>query len=126
MTSQENGTTWKTYYDLKSLKRKRDGIVEIWLKQVPLLKTQGDKENVRRAIIKNRKLNKLATNGYERYRYTTTLIAIDCNRKWGRTISTKDHDESGGLLGTDTMEEVPWAPIIKGSMPALFLSAVCN
>ena len=122
---EDDGIEWETYYDVSSIKR-TSGVIAVWLKQLPVFKTEEQKQKLIRSTIQNRELNKMPTKGYEKLAYAQMLVEIDCNAKSGRNVALKDFDESGTLLGSDTKEGVPFAPVRDGSLAGLLLKAVCN
>ena len=126
VTSEDHNQVWKTYYDVKNIKRKSEGTIEVWLKQVPITKTEEERQRIIRSIIKNRELNEMPIKGYGKFAYSLTLIEFDCSKKVGRRVSIKDYNEAGELLGTDTIEGVPFAPVPEGSMAGVVLEAVCK
>jgi len=122
---EDDGLEWETYYDVNSIKR-TTGVVTVWLKQLPVFKTEEQKQKLIHSTIENRGLNKMDTKGYEKFAYSQMLVEIDCNGKSGRNVSIKDFDERGTLLGSDTKQGVPFAPVRDGSLAGLLLKAVCN
>jgi hypothetical protein len=126
VTSEDDNQTWKTYYDAASIDHRSAAMVRVWLKQVPITKTEADRQRFITSIIQNRKLNKMCVNGYTRFAYSLTLLEFDCAEKQGRSISIKDYDRAERLLGSDTIEGVPFAPVLKGSMSGFVLEAACK
>src|SRR2546428_2689942 len=107
--SEDDNEVWETYYQTNTIKRKPDSRVEVWLKQVPIAETTEEKQRIIQSTIKNRELNKMPTQGYDKFAYSLMLVEIDCSSKAGRNVSIKDFDETGKLLGADTIEGVPFA-----------------
>jgi len=59
--------TWKTYLDVKSIRRRSTGIVQVWLKQIPVYRDDQEKEKVIRGVIQNREYNQMPVRGYEQF-----------------------------------------------------------
>jgi hypothetical protein len=126
VTSEDDNQVWKTYCDLKRIKQTVEGTVEVWLKQVPITKTGKERRKLIHSIIENRTLNKIPINGYEKFAYSLTLIEFDCGKNLARSVSIEDYDETAKLLGSDTIEGVPFAPVREGSATGVILEAVCK
>jgi hypothetical protein len=125
VTSEDDNQVWETYYDAKSAKRTAEGTIKVWLKQVPITKTEEERQRIIRSIIQNRKLNRMSIGGYEKFAYSLTLIEFDCSEKVGRDVSFSDYNESDKLLGSNTLpEQIPFAPV--GSIARSVLNAVCK
>ena len=125
ITSEDDHQVFETYYDSKSVKRTAEGTIRVWLKQVPITKTEEERQRIIRSIIQNRKLNRMSIGGYEKFAYSLILIEFDCSEKVGRSISISDYDETDKLLGSNTLpEQIPFAPV--GSIARSVLTAVCK
>jgi surface-adhesin protein E len=123
---EDDRDTFETYYDAASIERSQQGIVRVWLKQIPVTPNAAERQRIVSAIIRNRKLNKMSTDGYEKYAYTLTLFEFDCSGRKGRGVSIKDYDEAEKLLGSDTKEGSSFAPVLEGSSSEVILKAVCK
>lgn len=127
VTSEDDNQVWETYYDAKSAKRTAEGTIKVWLKQVPITKTEGERQRVISSIIENRKLNRMSITGYEKFGYSLTLIEFDCAKNVGRSVSIRDYNESEKPLSSNTLpEQIPFAPVTEGSMARIVLNAVCK
>ena len=126
VTSEDHNKTWKTYYDASNIERKVGGIVRVWLKQLPVTKTEAEKQRIVNAMIQNRKLNNMSSKGYEKFAYSLTLVEFDCVGRQGRSVAIRDFDQSEKLLGSDAKEDFPFAPVREGSMSEVILEAVCK
>jgi hypothetical protein len=125
-TLEDDRDAWKTYYDTANIERQEQGTVRAWLKQIPVTKTDAERRRIVSGIIDNRKLNRMSTEGYDKFAFTLTLIEFDCSGRRGRSIAIKDYDQSGKLLGKDTKEGIPFAPVLKDSSSEVILEAVCK
>ena len=123
---EDDRDTFETYYDAANIERSPQGMVRVWLKQIPVTHNATEKQRIVNAIISNRKLNKMNTEGYDKYAYTLTLFEFDCSGRKARGISIKDYDEAEKLLSTDTKEGSPFAPVVEGSSSEVVLKAVCR
>jgi hypothetical protein len=127
ITSEDDNQVWETYYDSKSTERTGEGTIKVWLKQVPITKSEKERQRVIHSIIENRKINRMSINGYEKFVYSLTLIEFDCKKKVGRSVSIRDYNESDKVVGSDTLpEQIPFAPVTEGSMARIVLNAVCK
>lgn len=126
-TSEDDKHVWDTYYDSKNTEQTAEGKIRVWLKQMPITKTEDERQRVINSIIQNRKLNRMPIMGYEKFAYSLTLREFDCRRKAEREVSIRDYDESGKLLGSKTLpEQIPFGPVTEGSMALTVLDAVCK
>jgi hypothetical protein len=127
ITSEDDNQVWETYYDSKSTERTAKGTIKVWLKQMPITKTEEERQRVVSSIIQNRKLNRMSISGYDKFAYSLTSIEFDCSKKAGRSVSIRDYDDSDKLLGSNTLPaQVPFAPVPEGSMARIVLNAVCK
>lgn len=125
-TLEDDRDSWKTYYDAANIERQDKGIVQVWLKQIPLTKDEVERRRIVSGIIENRKVNKMSVKGYEKFAYTLTSVEFDCAARKARRVSIKDYDRDEKLLGSDTLAGVPFAPVPEHSLPGLILAAVCK
>ena len=122
---EDDRDTFKAYYDAANLYREKVGSVLVWLKVVPITKTEAERRRFVAGIIDNRKL-RMSVSGYERYAYTLSVEEFDCVGRRARSISIEDYDETEKLLGSSTLEDLPFAPATKGSMAEFILKTVCK
>ena len=125
-TSEDDRDSWKTYYDAANIESQDKGIVRVWLKQIPITRNVAERQRIVSGIIQNRKLNNMSIKGYEEFAYTLTLVEFDCSGRKARSTSIKDFDRAEKLLGSDTKDGLPFAPVLEKSMPELILKAVCK
>ena len=125
-TLEDDRDSWKTYYDAANIERQDKGMVQVWLKQIPLTKDDVERKRIVSGIIQNRKVNHMSVKGYEKFAYTLTLVEFDCAGRKARSTSIKDYDQAEKLLGSDTLVGVPFAPVPEHSMPEIILEAVCK
>jgi len=126
VTSEDDQSTWKTYYDAANIEHPSKNIVRVWLKQMPVATTNAEKQRMISAIIENRKDNEMRTDGYEKFAYSLTLVEFDCAGRQGRSMAIKDYDQSEKLLGSDTKDGVPFAPVREHSMSEAIMEAACK
>jgi hypothetical protein len=126
-TSEDDNQIFETYYDSKNTKRTAEGTITVSLKQMPITKTEEQRQRVIHSVIQNRKLNRMSITGYERFAYSLTLIEFDCSKRVGRSVSFRDYDESDKLLGSNALpEQIPFSPVVQGSMVRIVFDAVCK
>ena len=125
-TLEDDRDSWKTYYDTANIDRQDKGFVRVWLKQVPITKTETDRKRIVSGIIENRKLNEMSVKGYEEFAYSLTLVEFDCSGRKGRKTAIKDYDRAEKLLGSDRKEGFSFAPVPEESLPGIIMKAVCK
>ena len=126
VTSEDDSSTWKTYYDAVNIEHQANNIVRVWLKQMPVTKTDAEMQRIISAIIANRKVNEMSTSGYEKFAYSLTLVEFDCAGRKGRSTAIKDYDQSEKPLSSDTREDAPFAPVVEHSMSEVVMKAACK
>jgi hypothetical protein len=125
-TAEDDGEVWKTFYDSKNINRKSNGNVEVWLKQEPVTQTASERQRIVDGLIQNRKMNNMPTKGYDRFAYSLTLVEFDCKKKEGRNPSIRDYNVADELLATQTILDIPFAPVREKSLSRIILDAVCK
>lgn len=125
-TLEDDRDSWKTYYDAANIERHDKGLVQVWLKQIPVTKDETERQRIVSGIIENRKVNNMSVEGYEKFAYTLTSVEFDCVGRKARSVSIKDYDSAEKLLGSDTKIGIPFAPVREHSMPEIILEAVCK
>ena len=127
-TAEDNDQKWKNFYDTKSIKREPKGMVQVWTKQVPVIRNADDKQKWIQGLAANRKLNGMPTEGYDAYAYTLTLVELNCQKKEARDITTKDYNSADHLLGQQTIlkNKYSFAAVGEGSVSRIMLDAVCK
>ena len=125
-TLEDDRDSWKTYYDAANIEHQDKGIVQVWLKQIPVTKDAAERRRIVSGIIENRKLNNMNVKGYEKFAYSLTSVEFDCSARKARSVSIKDYDREEKLLGRDTKVGIPFAPVPEHSLPGLILEAVCK
>ena len=126
LSSEDDRDTWKTYYDAANIERLPQGLVRVWLKQIPVTKNDAERQRIVNALIANRKINNMKTEGYDKFAYSLTLVEFDCSGRKGRSIAIKDYDQAQKELSSDAREEAPFAPVPAGSMSAVVMEAACK
>jgi surface-adhesin protein E len=126
VTTDTHENTWKTYLDVKSIRRMPKGIVQLWLKQIPIYSDDEERKKVISGVIQNREYNQMPIRGYEQFAYSLTLIQFNCKKRLARSISIKDYDEAGSLLGSQTLANRSFARVFESSMAGMILGMVCK
>ena len=126
VTSEDDRNTWKTYYDAANIERQPKNIVRVWLKQMPVTRTDAEMQRIINSIIENRKANEMSTKGYEKFAYSLMLVEFDCAGRRGRSIAIKDVDQAEKPLSSDTREDAPFAPVVEDSVSEVIMEAACK
>ncbi len=117
---------WENYYDSKRVIQTSDGVVRVWVKQVPIYKDEEEKKAKMERLIENREGLGIKTDGYRDYAYSVTLIEIKCEANEGRSVSIVDYDKADKELGEDALNNPTWAPISPRSWLIALIPEVCN